>query len=108
MLLVFQMHLLKAGDVKSNLEIDEDYEGEEDNLTTTTIEPNSTDHHQNCTFNGTVYFDEECTEWMRNFYVILTLTIIGMVGFIVSVLYCSKKFCYNNSGDFERLVESHN
>jgi hypothetical protein len=105
-LLVFQLHLIKAGNSKSksSSETDEDYEGEEDNFTT---KPNTTDHYQNCTFNGTVYFDEECAEWMRNFYVYLSITIIGMVGFIVAVLYCSKKFCFNNSPeDFERLVES--
>jgi hypothetical protein len=108
-LLAFQLHLINAGNSKPKV-IDEDYEDEEDDLTTTTISaPNTTDHYQNCTFNGTVYFDDECTEWMRNFYVILSLTIVGMVGFIFAVLYCSKKFCFNrDSQDFERLVESRN
>lgn len=109
-LLMLQLHFINAGDSKSSSEVDEDYEDEVlgDFMPTTTTTPNTTDHYQNCTFNGTVYFDEECAEWMRSFYIILSLTIVGMVAFIFGVLFCRKKFCRENSGDFERLVESRN
>jgi hypothetical protein len=92
----------------TKLESDEDYEGEEDaqEKMTTVFPSNTTDHHQNCTFNGTVYFDDECSEWMRNFYIILSLSIVGMIGFMLTVFYCRKLFCVDTSRDFERLVES--
>ena len=130
--LVFQLHLINATEYES----EEDYEGESDyesdnesEASSTTFPPssttfppssttfppsttilpsNTTDHYQNCTFYGTVYFDDECSEWMRNFYIILVFTIIGMFGFIFAVFYCSKKFGIQRSGDFERLIESQN
>lgn len=66
-----------------------------------------TDHWKNCTFNGKMYFDDECTEWMRNFFIILSVCVIGMITFVFFFVYCCKKFCCssNENGDFQRLVE---
>lgn len=104
-LFAFQSHLITG--TKTTVEVDEDYEGEEEPVPITTVAPsNSSDHYQNCTFNGTVYFDDECSEWMRNFYILLFLIFVGMIGFILAIFYCRSRFCSSDTADFERLVES--
>lgn len=105
LLVAFQSHLIKAGITNSSTEENyDDYDADEP--TTTTVINNSSYHWENCTFNGTVYFDDECTEWMRNFYIILTISIAGMALFIFAFVYCGKRCLSNRNGDFERLIEN--
>lgn len=108
MLLVFQFHLIHSQSSNSS-SAEEDYdEGyvEQDTKNRFVEVPvgNGSDHWENCTFNGTVYFDDECAEWMKNFYVILTISVAGMalIGVAVVLLFCRSR----RGDDFQRLIEN--
>lgn len=101
--LVLLQSLIKAeSNVTSSTLDEEDYDEESSG----SPDGNSTDHWRNCTFNGTVYFDDECAEWMRSFYIILSFSVAGMILFVLVFLYCAKKFCTRTGDGFERLVTS--
>lgn len=101
LLLAFRLPLIRAAVSNSSEEEDYDDEG-----ITTTIIHNPTDHFANCTFNGKIYYDEECSEWMRNFYISLSVSMIGMILFLLAFIYCSKRCCSRTNGDFDRLIEN--
>ena len=102
-LLLFQIFLIQAESTVSSSTSDDDYYDDEGSGS---AEGNSTIHWRNCSFNGTVYFDDECAEWMRNFYIILSFSVAGMILFVLFFLYCAKKCCLRNVDGFERLVSS--
>lgn len=99
--ILFQASLIRAEGYDSSSISDEDYDDEESSEISNV---NSTDHWRNCTFNGTVYFDDECAEWMRTFYIILSFSVAGMILFVLIFLYCAKKYCSRNGDDTERLI----
>lgn len=110
MLLAFQLHLIQSQSSNSS-SAEEDYdEGyvEQDTKNRFVEVPvgNGSDHWANCTFNGTVYFDDECEEWMRNFYVILTISVAGMALFVLLLFCCRSRLCSRRGDDFQRLIEN--
>lgn len=103
-LLILQSYLLNAEDSNSvsSSSSEEDYENEQE---ASTQPENTTDIHSvNCTFNGKIYYDDECVEWMRSFYLVLSFTILGMVLFCVAIVYFGRRFCLRNSNDHEPLI----
>lgn len=105
MSLLLQSVLIGADDdFSTTLSSDEDYYDYDEPKTN--VLSNSTHHWANCTFNGEIYFDAECTEWMRNFYIILSISLAGIAIFIAFVIFFRKKSFTNDFDDTERLVES--
>lgn len=105
LLLAFQTQLIFQVRAENSTTTDNDDDYDVDDVTsTTTIVNNSTE--RNCTFSGKVYHDEDCAEWMRNFYIILSISLAGMTLFIVGFIFCGRRFFGRRNGDFERLIES--
>lgn len=109
-LVLFQLHLLRADGTTTSTTVDEDDYDEEvyDSKENTDIVDNIVEHWKNCTFNHVVYYDYECDEWMRNFYIALSLTALGLLLFLLMAVYCGRKYCCSRPApDFERLIENH-
>ena len=106
-MLLFQLHLAQCDVSKStsNEDSDEDSYDETDGPNDDS-EINESDHLKNCTFNGTTYFDDECAEWMRNFYIILTLTVAGMALYLALFLFCRTMRFFKRDNDFVRLIDN--
>lgn len=107
-LILFQLFLIKAESTDSLSISDEnkDEDDYDDEGSGSSGSGNSTVHWRNCTFNGTVYFDDECAEWMRTFYIILSFSVAGMILFVLIFLYYAKRCCSRNGDDTERLISS--
>lgn len=43
---------------------------------------------------------------MRSFYVVVAISLIGMIMFVLVFYYVGRKCLKNRSGDFERLIEN--
>lgn len=115
-LLVFQLHLLRADDSTStttpssksnsdsNSKSDEDYENEAINDIVSEVKT-TIDHWRNCTVNGNTYYDDDCEEWMRDFYVAMSLTVAGVVLIVLATFWIVRRFCCSRGrDDFERLI----
>lgn len=126
--MLFQLHLLNADKSTSDSKSDEDdYDDDgSGSIDLENIVHDIADHWRNCTFNNIVYYDDECSEWlkifntksdhfhrfdflyfrMRNFYLILSLSALGLIVFFLMVVFCTRKYCCSrNAADFERLIE---
>lgn len=74
--MLFQLHLLSAGETTPASDEDDYDDDGSGSFDLENIVQDIADHWRNCTFNNIVYYDDECSEWLKILINIANLAIL--------------------------------